>query len=44
MDRCEGTHAALYIALHGCLYVAIMMDRYERPSLPLLAPCMQASS
>jgi hypothetical protein len=31
MDRFEGTHIALTLALHGGLYIAILMDLYEGP-------------
>jgi hypothetical protein len=35
MDRYEGHHTALTIALHIGLYIAIIMDRYEGPHNPL---------
>jgi hypothetical protein len=35
MDRYEGTHTALSVALHGDLQLAIIMDRYGRPHTDL---------
>jgi hypothetical protein len=35
MDRYEGPHTALTIALHGGLYLAIIIDRYRRPHTSL---------
>jgi hypothetical protein len=31
MDRYEGSNTALTITMHGDLYIAIIMDRYEDP-------------
>jgi hypothetical protein len=36
IDRYEGPHISLTIALHRGFYLAITMDRYEGPTLPLL--------
>jgi hypothetical protein len=35
MDRYEGSHTALTIALERGLYLAIIMDRYEGPHTAL---------
>jgi hypothetical protein len=35
MDRYKGAHTALTIALHGGLYIAIIMDRYRGPQTAL---------
>jgi hypothetical protein len=35
MDRYGGPQTALAIALHGGLYLAIMMDRYKGPNTAL---------
>jgi hypothetical protein len=43
MDGFGGPQTALTIALHGGLYLAIIMDRYVGPELYLLLPCMEAS-
>jgi hypothetical protein len=41
MDRYEVPRTTHIIALHGGLNIAIIMDRYEGPSLPLQYPCME---
>jgi hypothetical protein len=35
MDRYEGPHTALTIAMHRGLYLAIIIDRYEGPHTAL---------
>jgi hypothetical protein len=35
MDRYEGTHGPLTIALHGGLYLEIKVDLYEGPNTTL---------
>jgi hypothetical protein len=35
MDPYEGTHIALFIALHKGLHLAIIMDRHEGPHTAL---------
>jgi hypothetical protein len=35
MDRYEGPQTLLTIALHGSLYLAIIMDQYEEPHTAL---------
>jgi hypothetical protein len=44
MDRYEGPLTTLTIALHRDLYLAIIMNRYEETLLPLLEPCIEAST
>jgi hypothetical protein len=36
MNRHEGPHTALTIALHGRLYLAIIMNRHEGPHTALI--------
>jgi hypothetical protein len=44
MDRHEGPHTALTIALHGGLYLAIIMDSYEGPRTALTIALMEVST
>jgi hypothetical protein len=44
MNRYYGPLTALKIALHGGLLLAIIMDLIKGPSLPLLKPCIEAST
>jgi hypothetical protein len=43
MDRYGEPETALIIALHGGLYLAIIMDRYSEPETARTKPCMEAS-
>jgi hypothetical protein len=43
LDRYVRPHSALIIALHRRLYLAIM-DVLEGPIVPLLLPCIDAST
>jgi hypothetical protein len=36
MDRYEGPHTALSIALNGVLFLPILMERYEGPHTALI--------
>jgi hypothetical protein len=44
MDRHEGTHTALTIALHRGIYLANMKDRQEVPHSALIIACIEAST
>jgi hypothetical protein len=44
MDRHEGPQTALTIALHGGLYLAIIMDSYEGPHTALTIALMEVST
>jgi hypothetical protein len=44
MDHHEVPHTALTIALHRGIYLDIIMDRHEGPTVPLQLPCIEAST
>jgi hypothetical protein len=44
MDRHEGPQSIFTISLLRDLYLANIMDRYEVPTVPLLLPCLEAST
>jgi hypothetical protein len=44
MDRYEGTHTSLSIALHRSLYFVIIMDRYEGSHTAFTIALMEAST
>jgi hypothetical protein len=44
MNRCEGPHTALTIALRIGLYIAFIMDRYDGPHTTLTIALQKAST